>query len=249
MKAFTLFELLVSLVIVTVLAALIVPAVAAAKLAASQAISVHTLHQLLVGGNCYLADNDNFFWPYKQLLPDGTQWWFGFESWASMAQGEGNRTMDYSRGPLAGTMKSSSVLTDPVFLQYGPRLKPKYKNGNYGYGYNTELAADANGSPRNALDVQDSSKIVVFATCAQVNTFQSPASASRPMIEEFYMINRSQPTVHFRHNGKVAFAAFLDGSVRPLSMDHDMQPGSQDARMPQAHIGRLKTSYLKQNGW
>jgi len=145
-------------------------------------------------------------------------------------------------------MASSHVKTDPAFTQYGPRLKPKYKNGNYGYGYNTELAADASGNPRTALQVHDGSTMVVFATCAQVNTFQSPASGANPMIEEFYMISDSQTTVHFRH-GRSALAVFLDGSVRALDMAEAMQPGSQDARLPKANIGRLKSCYVKQNGW
>ena len=248
-KGFTLIELLVSLVIVSILCALSVAAVSAARLAQSKAISANTLHQLMIGGGCYLADNDNQFWSYAQYLEDGTQWWFGFETWGSVGAGEGNRTVDYDTGPLSGAMKSTSMLEDPSFLQYSPRLKPKFKNGNCGYGYNTDLATDSNGNPRSSLQVEDASSMVVFATCAQVNTFQSPASASKPMIEEFYMINTTQTTVHFRHGGNVAFAAFLDGSVRPLSMAQDMEYGSQDSRMPKAHIGRLKSAYLKQSGW
>jgi hypothetical protein len=127
-------------------------------------------------------------------------------------------------------------------------LKPKYRDGNYGYGYNTVLAADANGDPRNALQVQLPSQMVVFATCAQVNTFEPPATEDNPMVEEFYMIDDTEVTVHFRH-GRHALAAFLDGSVRGLSMAADMQPGSQDMRMPSANIGCLKTSYVKQADW
>ena len=44
------------------------------------------------------------------------------------------------------------------------------------------------------------------------------------MIEEFYYVNTSTTSVHFRH-GNQALAAFLDGSVRPLDMATDMQPG------------------------
>jgi prepilin-type processing-associated H-X9-DG protein len=127
-------------------------------------------------------------------------------------------------------------------------LKPKYQNGNYGYGYNTVLAADSTGKPRNALQVVLPSQMVVFATCAQVNTFQAPATAKNPMVEEFYMISDTQTTAHFRH-GRNAMAAFLDGSVRSLSMDADMQPGSQDMRIPSANIGCFNTNYVRQQGW
>jgi prepilin-type processing-associated H-X9-DG protein len=69
------------------------------------------------------------------------------------------------------------------------------------------------------------------------------------MIEEFYMINTTAVTAHFRHGGRQALAAFLDGSVRALSMDTDMQPGSQDMRIPSANIGMFNAGYLTQPGW
>ena len=64
------------------------------------------------------------------------------------------------------------------------------------------------------------------------------------MVEEFYMIDDTQTTVHFRLGGK-ALAAFLDGSVREM----EMAPGTQDTRMPTANIGRFapvgSTLYLQ----
>jgi hypothetical protein len=162
---------------------------------------------------------------------------------------EGQRTCDYSKGPLGPyVMASGGIKTDPALLQFSPRLKPKYQDGNYGYGYNTVLAADSTGKARSALQVERPSQMVVFATCAQVNNFQAPATAQNPMVEEFYMISDTQTTAHFRH-GRCALAAFLDGSVRDLSMDRDMQPGSQDMRLPSANIGRINASYLRQQGW
>jgi len=247
-KAFTLIELLVVIAIVATLVGVLLPALSAAKVASARAISAHSLSQLIVGGRLYLSDNNNTFWPYQQAATGGTQWWFGFEP-SSGSSAEGQRFCDYSKGPLGPyCMASGGIKTDPAFLLYSPRLKPKYKDGNYGYGYNDVLARDSSGKPRNAMQVTSPGQMVVFATCAQVNTFQAPASGANPMIEEFYEINDTQTTVHFRH-GRNALAAFLDGSVRPLSMDTDMQPGSQDMRIRTANIGRLKTAYVRQTGW
>ena len=176
-------------------------------------------------------------------------WWFGFEKSASLRLPEGQRYCDYSQGPLGPyVIASGGIKTDPALLQYSPRLKPKYQDGNFGYGYNTVLAADSNGNPRSAPQVNLPSQMVVFATCAQVNTFQAPASPVNPMVEEFYMISDTQVTAHFRH-GREALAAFLDGSVRSLSMDTDMQPGSQDMRIPTANIGKFNTSCVRQQDW
>ena len=249
-RAFTLIELLVVVAVIAMLASLLMPVLTQAKIASARAISCRSLSELMVGGRLYLNDHDNLFWPYEQAVPGGAQWWFGFETSASLGMPEGQRTCDYSQGPLGPyVIASGGIKTDPALLQYSPRLKPKYQDGNYGYGYNTVLAYGPTGQPRNALQVLAPSQMIVFATCAQVNTFESPATPANPMIEEFYMISDTQTTAHFRHGGGQALAAFLDGSVRSLSMDDDMLPGSLDMRIPSANIGRFKTSYVRQAGW
>ncbi|MGB8352579.1 MAG: type II secretion system protein [Chthoniobacteraceae bacterium] len=253
-KAFTLVELLVVIAILAVLVGILLPVFSAAKVSSARAISVNSLNQLMVGGRLYLNDNGDTFWPYSQGATvggtAGTMWWYGFEAGTSVhGTPEGQRICDYSQGPLGPyVMTSGGIKTDPAFLRYYPRLKPKYKDGNYGYGYNVLLAQDSNANPRNAGQVTYPSQMIVFATCAQVNNFEPPASIANPMIEEFYWIDDIQTTAHFRH-GKQALAAFLDGSVRALDMATDMQPGSQDMRIPSANIGRFISSDVRQAGW
>ncbi len=248
-RGFTLVELLVVIVIVAVLIGILLPVIAKIKASSGRALSAHSLTELMVGGRMYLNENNNNFWPYEKATTNGMMWWYGFETWQSIGMPEGQRTADYSQGPLGPyTMDSSGIKTDPALLQYAPRLKPKYQNGNYGYGYNTVLAAGTNGAPRNALQVTLPSQMIVFATCAQVNTFEPPASPTNPMVEEFYMISDTTTSAHFRH-GREALAAFLDGSVRELTMDNDMVPGSLDSRIPSANIGRFNTPYVRQAGW
>jgi len=247
--AFTLVELMVVAAITATLLGLLLPVMAQVKIASARAISAHSLTQLITAGRLYLGENNNMLWPYEQAVPGGERWWYGFESTASLALPEGKRTCDYSKGPLAQyAIASGGVKTDPAFLQYNPRLKPKYQDGNYGYGYNTVLASGSLGL-RNAMQVTHPTQMIVFATCAQVNTFESPASPKNPMIEEFYMITDTAQTAHFRHGGGQAMAAFLDGSVRSLSMATDMKPGSLDVRMPSANIGTFNSSYVRQAGW
>ena len=55
------------------------------------------------------------------------------------------------------------------------------------------------------------SHIVMFATCAAVNTFQAPATIGYPMLEEFYLIDSAETTVHFRYGGKALAIPFIEG--------------------------------------
>ena len=209
--AFTLVESLVVVAIVGVLAAIAVPVYMAAQAASSKAIGAHSLHTLATAGRLYLNDHDGQFWKYKQPSDGGTLWWFGWESQTSASMPEGERTLDYSRGPLGPYVSASGgVKTDPAFAAYRPQLKPKYKNGNYGYGYNKLLEL------QNAARFSRPGEIVMFATSAQVNTFQAPASASKPMVEEFYYVDDREVTVHFRAGSSRAMVVCVDGNLREL---------------------------------
>lgn len=237
---FTLVELLTVVTLIAMLAALMLPVVSRMKASSSRAVSAHSLRQLIVAGHTYLGEHDNVFWKWAESTGDGVQWWWGWESSASLKKPEGEREIDYARGPLGPYLiTAGGVKTDPGFLAFDSRLKPKYRNGNFGYGYNTVLAFDdvpwrQKGVPRHALQAERPGEVVVFATSAQVNTFQRPATAKSPMIEEFYMINEREVSVHFRHGGK-AMVAFLDGNVREVEMD----PATLDSRFPEARVGRF----------
>ncbi len=99
------------------------------------------------------------------------------------------------------------------------------------------------------------SQIVVFATCAQVNTFQAYLPPKSPMIEEFYMINDTQGhNVHFRHGGG-ALAAFLDGSSAPAqhgrrhALPNQRQENSPRQTSARCSPHTLKAGWLVNAGW
>jgi prepilin-type processing-associated H-X9-DG protein len=54
------------------------------------------------------------------------------------------------------------------------------------------------------------------------------------MIEEFYIIDNTYTTIHFRH-GAFANILFLDGHVEKFTM----YPGTDDSRLPNVHVGRI----------
>lgn len=243
-RAFSLIELLVAGSIIAVLAVMLAGAGWNVYRNSSLAISANNIRQLSAGSTAYLADNNYRFWNYKSTTsnqPGAVVWWFGLEP---ETRPEGQRILQPESGPL-GSYVPAGIRPDPSFRSTGKPFKPKFQYGYIGIGYNAVLGCgmDGKGTNWSYWSLPKPSEIVIFATSAQVNTFQSPATPKKPMIEEFYGIDSNEITVHFRHGGS-AMVAFADGSSGFLPMDKS----TLDARAPQAAIGRFapkgSTKYL-----
>jgi prepilin-type N-terminal cleavage/methylation domain-containing protein/prepilin-type processing-associated H-X9-DG protein len=226
---FTMLELLVCITVVSVLAALSFAGIAQVKSVAQGAYCANSLRQLGTATDLYLTDHQHKCFAYAQVEPTGKLWYFGFETYSSINSPEGDRSVDQTQSPLYPYVQQvGGVQVCPSF-PYGEAMwKPKYQGASWGYGFNTFL------SSKNLLTIQHPSQVLLFGDCAQVNNFQSPASASHPMLEEFFMIENTYTTVHFRH-GDCANILFLDGHVEKFKM----YPGTLDTRLPTANVGRI----------
>ena len=236
--AFSLVELMVSMAIVCVLGAIVFVAARQAYASSSLAVSANNIRQLAAGGMAYLGDHDYTFWRYRTndaANGIGATWWFGFESAKSLSSAEGQRNFDPTKGPLANYVPKG-FRPDPSFALGGRAFKPKYRNGYIGVGYNTLLGGGfmGSGALKRQMTLADPSQVVVFFTAAQINTFQRPATARNPMLEEFYGIDEREVTAHFRHGGK-AMVSFASGNAGFLPMDES----TRDMRRPEANIGRF----------
>ncbi len=243
--AFTLIELLAVIFILGVLMTLLAPAALAVNRQTTLATSSSALRQLSIAAQTYLGENNSRFFRSRETLTNGVQWWFGFES-AGSSKTEGQRVLDKSRGPLGPYIADSAgTVPDFAFTSMGASFKPKFKNGYFGFGVNTELTGGPTGQQTNKLrqinNLDRPGQIVLFATCAQINTFQSPASGKNPMLEEFYFFNTTDcaNTIHFRHSGN-AIVAFADGSQREVSGNRS----SFNSRLPSACVGRLPATMI-----
>lgn len=237
-KGFSLVELLSAVGILAILSALAVPAVGKYYESSSLVVSANNIRQLAAGSASYLADNRHTFWRYVDLAPaagSGSMWWFGFESADSQKMPEGERFLDVNQGPLAGYLPSG-IRPDPSFAVRHHSFKPKFKNGYIGVGYNVLLGGGwlGTGPLKTYWQIEKPSEVVVFATAAQVNTFQRPASPSNPMLEEFYGLDKQYSTVHFRHHGQ-AMVAYASGAAALVPMDESTRVQT----MPDANVGRF----------
>jgi len=242
---FTLIELLAAVVILGVLLTLCAPAATAVRRQTTLAVSSSALRQLSVAAQNYLAESQGQFFRARENLSDGVQWWFGFESYSG-PKAEGKRVLDKSRGPLGPyIVESAGRVPDFAFTSMGASFKPKFANGYFGFGVNTELTGGPLGQDGNRLrrisQLERPGRTALFATCAQINTFQAPASGKKPMLEEFYFFNTTdcRNTIHFRH-GQKALVAFADGSIQEVPGDS----ARWDRRLPGAAIGPLPESMI-----
>lgn len=234
-RAFTLIELLVVVAVIGILSALSLPALQRARRSANGTVCVNNLRQLGLGAQLYWSDNDNAPFQYKLgATNNGDVYWFG---WIERGA-EGQRRFDVAQGVLYPYVRDS-VRTCPQLNYALAEFKLKARGAAYGYGYNFHLSPVPNTPPVKMNSVAHPSELALFADAAQVNTFQAPATPERPMLEEFYYINATEPTAHFRHSAS-ALTSFCDGHVAAQKME----PGTLDERIPTANVGRLPSRLL-----
>ncbi len=221
--------LLETLVVIAVLSALLGlalgPALARARQAAVRAACAGNLRQLHTAWTRYLLDHGGRFFPFREHLPDGVLWYWGFEEGAGGP--EGQRPLDKSRARLAPYLPHGGVEICPALPVRAPYFKRKFTIASYGYGINGYLLADLPGTQRMGVftleDVQRPGDTVAWGDCIQINTWQAPASPDHPMLEEWYVLDSLPPPhTHFRH-GRRANLTLVDGSLRTFE-PHALDP-------------------------
>jgi prepilin-type processing-associated H-X9-DG protein/prepilin-type N-terminal cleavage/methylation domain-containing protein len=243
-QAFTLIELLVVVAIIAILAAMLLPALAKARLSAQRAACEGNLRQLGIATQLYWNDNTGNCFPTSSGTGNGGRlWWFGWLGGGA----EGHRPFDLSTGFLFPYLNGSDVRLCPALASVMAGFKLKATSVVFSYGYNDSLSSQP---PVNANHLRHPTGTALYADSAQVNNFQTYNGTSlrnNPMVEEFYYLTVDTnfsgadyyPNGHFRHSQR-ANVAFCDGHVDL----EKMMPGSLDEKLPNQFVGQLRPEIL-----
>jgi prepilin-type processing-associated H-X9-DG protein len=174
---------------------------------------------------------------------NGQLYWFGWLGYGA----EGRRPVDLSAGVLYPYLAGSKARLCPALSYTASEFKLKADAPVCSYGYNAFLSSASPAASVSISQVSRPTETALFGDAAQVNNFQPPASATNPMLEEWYYLDNPTnyaspgyyPHGHFRHAQK-ASVLFCDGHV-------DLErfvPGSIDRRLPRQWVGRLRPEIL-----
>ncbi len=240
---FTLLELLVCIVIVTVLALVGFRASRMAKTRAHQAVSTTNLRSLVIANEGYVADHGTYC-PTSDV-PNRVRWHGG--------RSGRNKKFDPAKGFLSPYFGGSDrVGVCPHFRDHIDGSH-SFENGSGGYGYN---AIYIGGTPANPFrperpsNIDDSARTLMFATTAlakgsglQEYPFAEPRRSVNP---EGRLAERLQPSVHFRFGGK-ALIAWCDGHVSAEKMSDSSSVSFYGGSNKEAGIGFCGPK--AENGW
>jgi prepilin-type N-terminal cleavage/methylation domain-containing protein/prepilin-type processing-associated H-X9-DG protein len=240
-RGFTLVELLVVIAIIGILIGLLLPAVQAAREAARTAQCKNNLKQNTLAVHLY-HDVHRVLpiaaFPYNYY--DSGNWCGRFVAWFGEVN-ECSKEVDITKGLICPYIENNrGVFQCPSKVR--GQIADQYNGETGGYAYNQNCGSVYYPPPsyvpqiltKRFADFPSTGRQVVFSDSAWVNIFYTP-----PRAEENYMIQGpedtnfyAQPGTHFRHGGKIACVAFLDGHVETWKMANVPAPvsWSQEAK-------------------
>jgi prepilin-type N-terminal cleavage/methylation domain-containing protein/prepilin-type processing-associated H-X9-DG protein len=227
MRGFSMIELLISIAIVSLLAALLLPALSRARQMARSVACVSNLKQLYLANTMFAAEHDGHYVP---AAPDIDQTGGGLIRWHG-ARKTIDDDFDPDAGSLAEYLPDARVKECPVFFEFRERgdVPNAFESGTGGYGYNMPYIGGTSYAEPFPDDLREGtldsrvrlpSQTIMFADAALPQDgyiieygFVEPPYFPTP---EFPRGNptfgNSSPSIHFRHFGR-ANVVWADGHV------------------------------------
>jgi prepilin-type N-terminal cleavage/methylation domain-containing protein/prepilin-type processing-associated H-X9-DG protein len=235
LRGFTLIELLVVIAIIAILAAILFPVFAQAKMAAKKTASVSNLKQITLAWIMYGTDYDDTVMRVATgAWPKVYYWWGSFDG----------TELREEEGLLYTYIKNQKIQTDPTF---DPKLRTAL--GETGYGYNYMYLSPATYEPPSWAEIPQAvshtqigspSNTVAFASSARMGGWAPPYVLEANTYLE--PPSSEYPTLHARYNGTGA-ASWCDGhvtSIRPTYRLEEFGWSNYDPELfKQNHLGDL----------
>ena len=224
-KAFTLIEILVVISIISMLMAVLLPALSSARSQAYGAVCKSNLRQLVLANIGYSNENDGFYVPAASDMWEGAG---GYHRWHGVRDDEKD-SFDPLGGPLVGYLSSGEVKECPSMVRFkkGDTWSESFEKGCGGYGYNMIYVGsrlwcggssfeEIYGQTANVSGIARPDKTLMFADTA---FNQEGNLIEYSFAEPYFWIRKGKlqdkhpfPSIHFRHHG-CANIGWLDGHV------------------------------------
>lgn len=223
-EAFTIIELLVVISIISLLMAILVPALAVCKNQGKMVLCKSNLRQLALANQSYANDYQGYSVPGAiDIDTANLHRWYGTRPSLS-------DPFDTSKGPLAPYLQDVQ-LQCPQKVRYTDLETDHelYENGNGGYGYNFiyigskvwESGLETPDSSKSAklTEIRQPQATLLFADTAFVMQINSSLTLIRyPFIEpRWFVVDKEPspvwdpaPSIHFRHRERTCIA-WVDG--------------------------------------
>lgn len=173
-NGFTLVELLVTISIIAILLAMLIPCLSKAKQQARQAVCASNIRQLFLANSGYAIENNGFY-----VLAADDIWGKNLHRWHGIRKNV-NKPFDPLKSPLKSYLSDGKVKRCPAFkeidyLTTAGQNSLNFEAGCGGYGYNDEyiggrsdifgIGEGSKYSAKNS-DIKNSAQTVMFTDCA-----------------------------------------------------------------------------------
>lgn len=260
---FSLIELLVTVSIIAILIAILLPFLGSSRLSALNAKCKSNLKQVVGANITYSTDREHFVHAQEDNYPGGgnRRRWYGQRTDVS-------KPFEFKRSPLRSYLGDAEAITHcPVFDPQDDPAAIEAGGGGYGYnatylggGFDRYDAADPNyikkavESATKPVELRDPSNRVMFADAGIAIT---KAGGSVAIVEHAFVNpplvqngagdpgpDKHPPTMHFRHIGDKANVGYMDGHVEDQELKSSGDTVTADGTTSEATNRELKFGWF-----